>query len=222
MRKLNSLQWTAKVYSSSQLTSRKFQKSVPVLRIDWHLNTDYFSFHIEDGPFELPFTKRSVLSRIARLFDTMRWLTPILINTKIIIQSLWILKVDWDEELPLDISNRWQTWLQDLHSISHIKIPRWSGFTPHCELIEVHGFVDASKFARGAVIYLRKTQNQDVLDTLQVAETHVASLKTLNIHPLELHAALLLTRLTHTSSNHFRLRLKVFIYSLIPPMCFSG
>ena len=70
-------------------------------------------------------------------------------------QSLWILKVSWDEELPLDISNRWQTWLQNLHFISHIKIPRWSGFTPHCELVEAHGFADASKFAYGAVIYLR-------------------------------------------------------------------
>ena len=63
-------------------------------------------------------------------------------------QSLWILKVSWDEELSLDISNRWQTWLQDLHSISLIKIPRWSGYTPQSELLEIHGFADASKFAK--------------------------------------------------------------------------
>ena len=68
----------------------------------------------------------------------MGWLASIVITAKIIMQSLWILKVSWDEELSLDISNCWQTWLQDLHSISLIKIPRWSGFTPHYELIEVH------------------------------------------------------------------------------------
>ena len=113
-------------------------------------------------------------------------------------RSLWILKVSWDEELPLDISNRWQTWLQDLDFISHIKIPRWSGFTPHCELVEVHGFADAYKFAYGAVIYLLLIQNQNFLVTLQVAITRVAPLKTLSIPRLELLTVLLLTRLTHT------------------------
>ena len=57
---------------------------VPILGIDWQPNTDYFSFHIEDAPFNLPFTKRSVLSRIARIFDPMGWLAPVVITAKII------------------------------------------------------------------------------------------------------------------------------------------
>ena len=60
------------------------ETSVPILGIDWQLNTDYFSFYIEDTPFDLPFTKRSVLSRIARIFDPMAWLAPIVITAKII------------------------------------------------------------------------------------------------------------------------------------------
>ena len=90
----------------------------------------------------------------------MGWLAPIVITAKIIMQSLWILKVSWDEELPLDISKRWHTWLQDLRSISLIKIPRWSGYRPHCELLEIHEFVDASKFAYGTVIYLCLIQHK--------------------------------------------------------------
>ena len=85
------------------------ETSVPILGIDWQPNTDYFSFHIEGAPFDLTFTKRSVLSRIARILDPMGWLAPVVITAKIILQSLWILKLSWDEELPLDISNRWQT-----------------------------------------------------------------------------------------------------------------
>ena len=84
------------------------ETSVPILGIDWQPNTDYFSFHIEDISFELPFTKRSVLSRIARIFDPMGWLAPVVITAKIIMQSLWILKVGWDKELAHEISNRWQ------------------------------------------------------------------------------------------------------------------
>ena len=172
---LNLRKWTsnnAKVLSylpsnilaADSITLFASETSVQILCIDWQPNTDYFSFHIEDAPFGLTFTKRSVLSRIARIFDLIG--APVVITAKISMQSLWILKVSWDEELSLDISNGWQTWLQDLHFISHIKIPRWSGFTPHCEVVEVHGFADASKFAYDAVIYLRLIQNQDVLVTL--------------------------------------------------------
>ena len=85
------------------------QKHVPILGIDWHPSTDCFSFHIAEVLIKLPFTKRSVLSRIARLFDPMGWLAPIVITAKIIMQALWLLKFGWDEELPLHISNRWQT-----------------------------------------------------------------------------------------------------------------
>ena len=123
-------------------------------------------------------------------------------------QSLWILKVSWDEEVPLDISNRWQTWLKDLHSISLIKIPRWSGYTPQCELLEINGFADASKFAYGAVIYLRLIQTQEVVVTLQVTKTRVAPLKTLSIPRLELCAALLLARLTHTFIESFPVKIE--------------
>ena len=68
------------------------ETSVPILGIDWQPNTDYFCFHIEDVPFQLPFTKRSVFSRIACIFDLMGWLAPIVITAKIIMQSPWILR----------------------------------------------------------------------------------------------------------------------------------
>ena len=138
--------------AADSITLFASETSVPFLGIDWQPNTDYFSFNIEDDPFDSTFTKRSVLSRIVRIFDPMGWLAPIVITAKIIMQSLWILKVSWDEQLSLDISIHWQTWLQDLHPISLIKIPCWSGYSPHCELLEIHGFADASKFAYGAVI----------------------------------------------------------------------
>ena len=184
------------------------ETSVPILDIDWKPNTDYFSFHIEDPPSNLPFTKRFLLSKIARIFDPMGWLTPIVITAKIIMQSLWIIKVSWDEELPLDISNWWQTWLQDLHSISLIKIPCWSRYTPQCEFLEIHGFADASKFAYGAVVYLRLIRTQEVLVTLQVAKTREAPLKTLSIPRLEICAALLLARLTQAFKESFQLKVE--------------
>ena len=64
------------------------EKSVPILVIDWQPCTDYFSFLIEDAPFELLFTKHFVLSRIARIFNPIGWLAPIVITAKIIMQTV--------------------------------------------------------------------------------------------------------------------------------------
>ena len=105
--------------AADSIASFASETSVPILGVDWQSNTDYFSFHIEDASSDSPFTKSTILSRIARIFDPMGWLAPVVITVKIIMQSLWILKVSSDEELPLDISNRRQSWLQDLQYMSH-------------------------------------------------------------------------------------------------------
>ena len=98
--------------------------------------------------------------------------------------------------------------MQDLSSISEIKILRWSGYTPQCELIEIHGFADASKFAYGAVVYLRLIQIQEVLVTLQMAKTRVTPLKALSIPRVELCAALLLARLVLAFIESFPIKLE--------------
>ncbi|XP_012162778.1 uncharacterized protein LOC101451847 [Ceratitis capitata] len=42
-------------------------------------------------------TKRIILSIASSLFDPLALLSPLLITTKIILQELWLLKLDWDE-----------------------------------------------------------------------------------------------------------------------------
>ena len=95
-------------------------------------------------------------------------------------------------------------------SISQIRIPRWTGFTPQNKLLEIHGFADASKFAYGAVVYLRLIKDHVVSVSLQLAKTRVAPLKTLSIPRLELSASLMPARLVH----HFQTTLPLKIDSL--------
>ena len=92
-------------------------------------------------------------------------------------------------------------------SISQIRIPRWTGFTPQNKLLEIHGFADASKFAYGAVVYLRLIKDHVVSVSLQLAKTRVAPLKILSIPRLELSASLMLARLVH----HFQTTLPLKI-----------
>lgn len=50
-----------------------------------------------------PITKRKILSEIATIFDPLGLLGPVIIIAKIIMQSLWQIKVNWDDVLPDNI-----------------------------------------------------------------------------------------------------------------------
>ncbi|XP_018404637.1 PREDICTED: uncharacterized protein LOC108781220 [Cyphomyrmex costatus] len=145
------------------------------------------------------FTKRKALSTIAKLFDPLGFLSPIIIIAKIFIQELWALKIGWDDSLPSHFESRWRSFLETLQEIPKITIPRWIGFSSQ-HGIEVHGFSDASQKAMTAVLYLRVTDSEGLTTVHFVAsKTKVAPLKRLTIPRLELCGAVLLTKLV----SHF-------------------
>lgn len=116
-------------------------------------------------------------------------------RAKMFMQSLWALKVGWDDELPAEYVANWIKFRNDLSDLSTLTIPRWLGSTSasYCEL---HGFGDASEKAIGAVVYLRVTLPSNLTRvTLVMAKTKVARLKETSIPRLELCAAVLLVKL---------------------------
>ncbi|GFS71191.1 uncharacterized protein TNCV_5049751 [Trichonephila clavipes] len=52
------------------------------------------------------FTKRMVLSTIARIFDPLGLLGPIITWAKIFMQRLWLLELGWSDELPFKKNKR--------------------------------------------------------------------------------------------------------------------
>ena len=125
----------------------------------------------------------------------MGWLAPIVIIAKILLQSLWLLKIPWDDALPVDIVDQWSAWQDQINSLSCLKLPRWIHYSPQFDIVEMHGFADASKQAYAAVIYLRIVHENKVHVSLLVAKTRVAPLKTISIPRLELCVAHLLAKL---------------------------
>ncbi|XP_054713503.1 uncharacterized protein LOC129222966 [Uloborus diversus] len=73
---------------------------VKVLGIQWQPSTDTFHF-TESIDIEKPCTKRNILSEIAKIFDPMGWLAPVIVYAKILIQELWSYDIGWDE--PIEI-----------------------------------------------------------------------------------------------------------------------
>ncbi|KAL6418612.1 hypothetical protein ACFW04_011958 [Cataglyphis niger] len=169
------------------------QESHATLGLHWHPNGDCFSFSTRFLTVAA-YTKRSVLSLTARLFDPLGWLAPTVIRAKVMFQSTWLRGAAWDTPLDEADAQQWSMFQRDLPRLEEIRVERR---VPVCDAnakVELHGF--ASERAYAAVVYSRTEDHQgEVSISLISAKTRVAPLKTVSLPRLELCAASLLTRL---------------------------
>ncbi|XP_066585600.1 uncharacterized protein [Prorops nasuta] len=132
----------------------------------------------------------------AKIYDPLGWISPIVITLKQLMQSTWLLKLSWDEEIPEPVQSKWLKCYEQLRDLQSLRIPRWTGQTPNIGERELIGFCDASELAYGAVVYERLTDENGHLSVhLVMSKTKVAPIKTTLIPRLELVAAALLVKL---------------------------
>jgi len=179
----------------------KDEPSLKVLGLHWNPAIDVFGYHthVEDTPN----TKRGVLSAIARLFDPIGALGPMLLWAKSFMQQLWQTQLEWDTPLPPHLQAAWRHFLSELPSLSNIEIARHID-TRGFQDVQLLGFADASQKGYAATVYLRVVDMTDKVSiSLVTCKTKVAPLKgnekdeSLTIPRLELCAALLLAQLLH-------------------------
>lgn len=172
-------------------------ESNKTLGVYWDSNNDYIKYKINlDQTNNFKITKRSILSLICQIFDPLGLLGPIIIIAKLIIQNLWKLKLDWDDDIPDTLLNTWTLFYNNLSNISNFKISRCAIFSQYI-IIEMHGFCDSSIKAYGACIYLRcLTVDGKYYSRLLCAKSRVAPLKQISLPRLELSGALLLANLS--------------------------
>lgn len=164
-----------------------------VLGLKWSPENDYFTYRVDFPPDKL--TKRSVLSAIAKIYDPCGFLAPCIMAAKCFMQLLWTTNLGWDEQLPPDLSEKWNTFIFHASHISKIKVPR-ALMLSSSKKVEVHGFSDASESGYAAVVYFRILLPNDKVVVRQVmAKTRVAPLKRVTLPRLELCGAHLLTQL---------------------------
>ncbi|XP_055309100.1 uncharacterized protein LOC129572990, partial [Sitodiplosis mosellana] len=125
-----------------------------VLGLKWITTTDEITYEVREPEMSKELTKRSILSKIGRLYDPNGFIAPIITLTKLLMRDLWNLKVDWDEPVPPKYATEWNAiWSQILH-LEKIRIPRWFGMSSDVQ-VQLHGFADASGKCYGCSIYLR-------------------------------------------------------------------
>ncbi|GFW00940.1 uncharacterized protein TNCV_1761781 [Trichonephila clavipes] len=175
-------------YNFATLTETK------TLEVSWKPNLDCFLIKVKVC-LDSSYTKRDVLSTIAKIFDPVGLMAPVISKAKIFLQRLWRSKLEWNDLLPAEEYREWQQFLVSLENINNIEIPRRI-LVAFPEVIEIHGFADASEWCYGATVYCKsKNLKSETLVRLITSKSRVAPIKSLTIPRLELCAAVLLAKL---------------------------
>ncbi|XP_055634221.1 uncharacterized protein LOC129774500 [Toxorhynchites rutilus septentrionalis] len=168
------------------------------LGLHWEPLTDRLRYKVQlpEEHNDEPPTKRTALSYIARLFDPLGLVGPVVTTAKLFMQSLWMLQDNgkpwgWDKELPLSLHERWRSYKHQLPLLNELRIDRHI-CCPAPRNVQLHIFSDASERAYGACAYIRST-NPDgkVKIALLTSRSKVAPLKQQSIPRLELCGALI-------------------------------
>ena len=86
-----------------------------VLGLQWSPREDIFTYTFHPAPISN--TKRSMLSCIARMFDPLGLLSPVILFAKQLLQRVWRSGLSWDEQLPPEIAISWSKFISDLPTL---------------------------------------------------------------------------------------------------------
>ena len=160
-------------------------------------------------------TKRGIVSDIAKTFDVLGWISPVILPMKILYRDLWQEKLDWDEEVTQNHKDRHRKWREELPLLKEVRLPRHYFGSEKPKSIQLHGFADASKEAYGAVIFIRATYNTGAPTVeLVISKSKVTPLAARSIPQLELCGANLLAKLMTTTRQTLEIPINdVFAYT---------
>ena len=197
----------------NEINKNEITSVIKTLGLSWNPIRDVFKLSVNICNPINKLTKRSMLSAIASLFDPLGLIGPVVTRAKLIMQMLWQLKLDWDNEVPIDLACLWNEFCCDLKNIKEFELKRY--IKPASISYELHGYADASEKAYGACIYLRCKINEDCYEmNLVCAKSRVAPLKQISIPKLELCAALLLSQLLSKVKDSLKLKIdNIYLWS---------
>ena len=182
----------------------------------WNCNTDEFRFKVKleflsptDPSVHLKpkITKQRILSQVARIYDPIGFAASFIIRAKIGMQHLRKLGLNWDDELPCNVQEKWIQLFTEMKELDGIGFKRCLVPPEADELPSLCVFADASQEAFGACAYIRqKTKESTYEVTFVAAKSRVAPLKQLTIPRLELQAAVLASRLAKSILDERRIQ----------------
>ncbi|GFW13380.1 integrase catalytic domain-containing protein [Trichonephila clavipes] len=192
--------------------STNAESAIKTFGVSWKPTGDYFMFKVSI-PSMTSYTKRDVLSVIARLYEPLGLIGPDISKAKIFLQKLWLRKLNWEEFLPDAITPECLIFVVSLKALEKLKIDRYILTDSYVKLILL-GYTDASESAYGAVVCMHSVKEEGTTTTKLVgSKSRVAPIKVISIPRLELSACLLLAQLV----GKVRLSLQLHLAKVLLP-----
>lgn len=191
-------------------------ESIKALGLIWSPIDDKFGFNINFSFSSNQCTKRTTLSTIARLFDPLGWINPVVTKAKLFLNKLWDRNLYWDDPLSSDLQSEWSEIVEEFQFLHQIEIPRWLNTNSRNKRNEIHIFCDSSQRAYGTVAYLRTIDSNNVISiALLIAKNKLTPVrKPLTIPRAELCGAVLAVKLYESLQTKFRLPInQIFMWT---------
>ena len=160
------------------------------LGVQWCIESDQLQFSMKEVN-KLP-TRRNILSVMSSIYDPFGITSPFVLKAKMILQELCRDKISWDELIPEDQKEKWDSWLKDLPKLESVKINRCFKPANFGQVVntQLHHFADASQHGYGTATYLRQTNDKgQVHSEFVIGKARVAPIKPHTIVKMELTAA---------------------------------
>ena len=190
---MNLRDWTSnskEVLDKIPLYDQANRRKKKILGLLWHVEEDIMTvtYHMSNN---MTLSKRTVLSEIASIYDPLGLFSPVTLQGKLFLQTLWNKKMSWDQHLSEQDKTQWNVISQDLKEIPSHRFPRYIGLNQNKEIkYQLLVFCDASKCAYAAAVYLRQElQEKGCKVDLIFSKTRLVPNKQITIPRLELLTA---------------------------------
>ncbi|CAC5412906.1 unnamed protein product [Mytilus coruscus] len=197
----NSAQFMSEIQKQDQAKRERFK----VLGITWTIKDDKLSM---SGPklesLELSSTKREILQSIASIFDPLGFFSPVTLLGKLLLQTLWSKKVEWNFKLSENDCELWKEIAFDIKQIQTHTFDRYIGLDGKCSY-QLLCFCDASTKAYACAIYLRHETDESCRVDLIYSKTRLAPIKKISIPRLELLAVIIGIRCLAFIESHLKI-----------------
>lgn len=170
--------------------------AVKTLILLWVPKTDHFCIKVKLNQLQ-SLLKRALTSRLAKLFNPLGLLVPVIIKVKIIVQKLWQLNMDrvcfpkilMQHGIHSEMTYTTKQILKFLSIFSTVKFRQKHRFT----CLQMH----PSQFLKQLHTFAQSSSINDETVGLLCLKTWVGSLKQPTIPRLELYAAVMAAQLAH-------------------------
>ncbi|MFH4979760.1 hypothetical protein AB6A40_006469 [Gnathostoma spinigerum] len=159
-----------------------------VLGISWDPIKDKIVVGIPNTCCDLS-TKTEILQFVAACYDLLGFLTPIFVEMKVFLQSLWKNKYGWDNKLNSAKQRKWQQIAEKWTGGEITHLTRFA-FIVNCST-QLHIFTDASSKAYAVAVYVRSLKNNFDETALVYSRRRLTPTSGMSIPRLELMGMLL-------------------------------